>query len=549
MPSISIRTATLAALAAVLALVAYANSLHGPFVFDDKHEIVENRSIESLRDPLAILRGNGAGVGLTDSSASPLVSARPFVNLSYAIDYARSGRDVFGYHVTNLVLHTANVLLLFLLVRQLVRSASHDSIGPDTDGADLPAFLAASLFAVHPMMTEAVSYVSSRSELLVGLFFIGGVYAFRQAFENGRIWLVGGWSCLVLGLGSKETAAMLPFVLFASDLLLPSKSGWRSRLWRIHIPLLSLVVVAGAVRGWRYVTFEQEVGSLATWEHAALQLHVIVRYLSLLVWPRSQTIVPAISPIVSLRDARLVIAIVILTGIGALVFRARKTAPLVAFGMVWFALVLLPSSVLSLPEKIAQPMAEHRVYLASCGFCVATAGLALRLMNRQVVAARSRHAWVTVGTGVVLMVFLALTIARNRVWADAIDLWADAARKAPDIYIAQANLGYEQWIAGNCDAAEAAYRRAMDLRPTQSDPYVISADCLMGRGRINEAAAMLRLGTVRAPTEFKVRLALASLEERQFRRPGEALRLCREALDLKPGSEDAQECIRRNQGK
>jgi tetratricopeptide (TPR) repeat protein len=216
--------------------------------------------------------------------------------------------------------------------------------------------------------------------------------------------------------------------------------------------------------------------------------------------------------------------------------------------MAWFTLVLLPSSVLSLPEKIAQPMAEHRVYLASCGVFVAVAGLALRLMHRQVVA-RSRNMWVAVGTGVVLMVFLALTIARNRVWADAIDLWEDAARKAPDIYIAQANLGYEQWLAGNCDAAEAAYRRAMDLRPTQSDPYVISADCLMGRGRIDEAAAMLRLGTIRAPTDFKVRLALASLEERQFRRPAEALRLCREALAIEPGSETAQDCMRRNQSK
>src|SRR5262245_26539675 len=122
MPSASIRTAALAALAASLALVAYANSLHGPFAFDDTHEIVENRSIESLRDPLTILRGNGAGAGPSDNSTRPLVSARPFVNLSYAIDYARSGKDVFGYHVTNVVLHTANVLLLFLLVRQFVKS-------------------------------------------------------------------------------------------------------------------------------------------------------------------------------------------------------------------------------------------------------------------------------------------------------------------------------------------------------------------------------------------------------------------------------------------
>jgi hypothetical protein len=466
------------------------------------------------------------------------------------VDYAVwGGRDVFGFHATNVVLHGVNVVLLFILVRRLVRDTApivdESGIGP----ADATAFLTAALFAVHPMMTEAVSYVSSRSDLLATGLFLSALHCFRRAFDGGLRWLAGGVMCFLLALGSKETAAMLPFVLLASDLLLDSGSDRRNRFWRIHAPLLSVVVLAGAARSWFYVTFEHpEAGGFLTWGNVAVQAHVVIRYLSLLIVPLSQTIVPSVSPIVSILNLRLIVTVVSLAGITVLAFRAHKRTPLVTFGLVWFALALVPSSVLSLLARTGQPMAEHRAYLASCGFFMAVSAFLSQLTYSHFQQGRS-HASRLAAAGVVLTVLLALlalTVARNRVWADPVRLWEDAARQAPLTFAAQAGLGYVQWAAGNCDAAATAYNRAMSLRPNEADPYIALADCFIRRSRKDDAAAILRVGTSRAPADVKIRLMLAALEEGRPAGTSEALRLCREALAIEPGSVAAQECVRRN---
>jgi predicted Zn-dependent protease len=191
-------------------------------------------------------------------------------------------------------------------------------------------------------------------------------------------------------------------------------------------------------------------------------------------------------------------------------------------------------------------MAEHRVYLASCGFFMASAALASWLTGADAGLTRARSRWLAGGVAVVLSVFLALTVARNRVWADPVRLWEDAASKAPEVFAAQAGLGYVQWVAGNCDAAETAYERAMNLRPSEPEPYIVMADCLLGHRRLFDAYTLLRLGVVRAPQDIQIRLMLAPLEERRFGGSAEALRLCREALNLKPDSVAAQACIQRN---
>src|SRR5262245_22151787 len=176
--------AAAAAIAAMAAAVAvYLNALNNPFVYDDYHTVVNNTSLERLSDLRAIVMHD---------------VTRPIVNLSYAIDRQLFGRGSLGFHRTNLALHALNVLLLFVLARRLYSEvrlkadttyaaadtryvasgfsrtpvATHVASGfSRTSTPTLMAFAAALLFAVHPMMTEAVGYVSGRSELLCGVFF------------------------------------------------------------------------------------------------------------------------------------------------------------------------------------------------------------------------------------------------------------------------------------------------------------------------------------------------------------------------------------------
>ena len=148
--------ASLCAIALLLALGVYRNALTNPFVYDDHLIVVENPSITRLSDLRAIV--------LHDVK-------RPLVNLSYAVDYAIWGLAPFGYHATNLLLHLLNVGLLFAFARRA--AADHDEPSPRAfhNGRELAvAFTAASLAAVHPLMTQAVGYVAARADLLSGTF-------------------------------------------------------------------------------------------------------------------------------------------------------------------------------------------------------------------------------------------------------------------------------------------------------------------------------------------------------------------------------------------
>jgi protein O-mannosyl-transferase len=519
----------LATLAVALALFAYANSLNGPFTFDDRHEILTNRSIEDLRHPLAVL-----WYGL-----------RPLTNLSYAVDYALwSGRNAFGFHLTNVVLHAVNVLMLFVLARSLARGG-----GSGEAAATLTAFLAAALFAVHPITTEAVSYVSSRSELLVTAMFLSTVYAFRRNVADGRGWLVVGSICLVLALAAKETAAVIPFVLLIADVIFSDEAGWRKRLWRLHAPLCGLILAAGLVRSLRYVALEVPgAESAMTWKTAATVALVAARYVGLLVLPLGQSVVPPVYPVESIRDARLVIVLVEIVAIAVLAVKIRRRAPLATFGLVWFALALVPSSALGLLARTGLLMAEHRVYLPSSGFFMAVATLIVPRVYRHPATVRRL---VAIGGAVasVLFVLVYLTMERNRVWADPVRLWEEAARLAPDTPAAHLGLGNEYLSSGQCDRAQAEYRRTIELSPISTDAYLGLASCLLQRNQMGEAYRILRDAMDDVPRDdIRIRLALAGLEESAFRRPAEAVKLCQEALAIQPGDTDALDCVRRNQG-
>lgn len=526
--SISRRALFLAATAAALALLAYANALGGKFTFDDQAELLTNTSIEDLSRPLAVLTHN---------------VTRPVVNLSYAVDFAAwGGRDEFGFHLTNVLLHVLNVVLLFGLVRRFVRDFTPDS---DDAARDATAFLAAALFAVHPMLTEAVSYISSRSELLVTMLFISSVYSFRRGFSGGTAWTLAGIGAFVLSLASKETGAMLPFVLLASDVLTPN-SEWRRRLWRLHAPLIALVVCGGLLRSWLYVAVENRGTEGFATSNLLLVAHTLVRYAEMLLMPRAHTVVYSIPPIVSWFDPRVVSGAVILAGNAALAVALRRTAPLVTFGLVWFILALVPSSALILLAQVGLPMAEHRLYLPSCGFFMAIASGIVWWVGNRAPRLRARKAIATLGGVLVVCVFVALTVSRNRVWGDPVRLWQEAVQASPTSIEANLNLGGAYRTAGDLANAERAFTRSIALAPDKPGAYLALSGMFIERGRLDEAASILRLAELRIPRDAKVRLALASLQERGFRRRDVALELCREALALEPGSVDASECVRRN---
>ena len=447
---------------------------------------------------------------------------------------------------------------------------------PNEVAADATAFAASALLAVHPMLTEAVGYVSSRAELLCGVFMLAGLLCFRKLFDAqlGRVggdsntdrvgspragrwpgsgewrWLAGGLLCFGLALGSKEIAAMTPFALVLYDVLLRSDPPplKRSRFWRLHLPLVMLVVVSGIARVWVFLVIEHPSAARAAGHVALAQAHTMVRYLGLFLFPAQQTIVPVVSPIQSLRDARVFEALAGLTCVLIAVILTRRRAPLASFGLAFFFLLLVPSSALKVLSEFGQMMSEHRTYVASFGlFMAAGTGLSgLAGLTGQVRPGRRAALWAT-AFGAVLVVLTALSISRNRVWADPVSLWTDAVQKAPQTWLPLQGLAEAQRQAGQCQAATEPYQRAIELLPGKAESYLGLAWCLLDLGRVPDAAETLRLGISRAPENAQIPLQLAVIEERYFRDPAEALRLCQGALALAPDLTAAQDCVRRNQ--
>jgi tetratricopeptide (TPR) repeat protein len=507
--------------AAVVAVLVYLNALHNPFVYDDHHTVVDNPSIERL--------DNLRGIVLHDVT-------RPLVNLSYAIDRRVWGRAPFGYHLTNVLLHAADVMLLFVFARSLYVVSARSRTGDDaeevrlkadttyaqyvasgfsrTNGATLMAFTAAILFAVHPMMTEAVGYVSGRSELLCGFFFL-------LAMMAGLRWLRGGglvWASVTVALwagalASKEIGAMFPFVLACCDEFVNHPDGdQRRRRWKtVHGPLIGFAVAAGLARVAILTRLESPGRALIHWPYALVALDVIRQYAVLLVSPRGQTIFHAVTPIDGLASQAGLIVIASVAGMLWVVWSLRRMAGIVAFGVLWFVLLLVPGAALT-TLNVGEPMAEHRVYLASCGVFLAAGDGIGRLRAWSIQTGAAARGLVPGVLSLVVVALGAQTLARNAVWRAPSVLWRESVDLAPTHYRPRVLLGEALQDEGKRDEAMNEYKIAIQLRPKDPTAYVKLAAVLVTIGRTTEARQLYTRALELDPHEEVARRALRFLD-------------------------------------
>jgi protein O-mannosyl-transferase len=488
--------------AALVAGLVYVNTLRNPFVYDDHHTVVENRSIEHLSDVRAIV--------LHDVT-------RPIVNFSYAIDRALWGATPIGFHVTNVLLHMLNVILLFTLGRRLA---------DDRDRGVLVAFAAAVLFAAHPMMTEAVGYISGRSELLCAAFFLPAVLA-------GRRWLRGGgavWALLTIGLwgaalAAKEIGAMFPFVLAVYDEYVERPtSDERRRRWRtVHLPLIGTAVAAGLVRVAILARIESPGRALVHWPYALVAFDVVRRYVLLLINPRNQTLFHEVAGIDSLFEWRALVAVGAIVLLVWIIWRLRSVDGVAGFGVAWFLLLLVPSAVLTILDQ-GEPMAEHRVYLASCGLFLA-AGDGIGWLSAWAARAGARmRPLVPILLTLVVLSFGVDTLARNAVWASPVALWRESVTLAPTHYRPHLLLGEALQDEGNRDEAIAEYRTAIRLRPTDATGHTKLGAILVTMGRAWEARQEFDTALTLDPRNGTARQALTFLDRMEGRHGSDGAR-------------------------
>jgi tetratricopeptide (TPR) repeat protein len=486
----------------LLAVLAYANALGNPFVYDDFRMVVDN---PSLRAP----------VSLRTLLLHQLF--RPIVNLSYAADHALFGLEPFGYHLTSLLLHCVNVVLLARLVARVpAQTAGRE--GPPGSGPGVAAF-AAALFAVHPLATESVGYVSGRAELLCASFFLLAFLSFQRAFsaapaQRRGFALAGGLVAFALALASKEVAAMLPVALVLYDLLLlpPADPERRSRWLRLHLPLLAAVAGAAFVRLAVYRALEARSPAPELAPHLLTQFRVVWRYLALFFVPVGQSVVHEVPRLRSLGDPGTLTAALAgaaLLAVALLAWRARRRQPLAAFGALWYLALLVPSSGMPMPEVAA----EHRTYLASAGLCIAAASLLAQAPRALGAPSAAARPLARAGAAAILAALALLTVARNRVWSDPVRLFEDAVRHAPGLFASNYQLAEALRERGECAAAVPYYERAVALGPGFLDAGNNLGVCLAETGRYKEARRAFDAVLARDPAYPRALNNLRTLSE------------------------------------
>jgi tetratricopeptide (TPR) repeat protein len=569
-----LRRLSLVCLPVLSAGLVYLNALHNPFAWDDFHTVADNRSLDTL--------WNLRGIVLQDVS-------RPLVNLSFAIDRAIWGSAPFGFHVSSVLLHMLNVLLLFLLVRHLAADAAAGLPDDQSPRArpEVVASAAAWLFAVHPLMTEAVGYISGRADVLSATCMLAAFLTMRRWTRGGgRGWLIASIAAWGAGLASKETAMVFP-------LLLGSYRVWmgrsmtpavRQRLTRAATGLGIAMAVAGGSRLALLLAVENPGYSGFHWQHVLVDLDVVRRYVMLLVTPGKQSVFHPVVSIASFWQWRALGAVAFTAGLLGLAWALRPRHALAGLGILWFLLTLAPAAVLVLFD-LGHPMAEHRTYFANAGlFMAASCGVGWLLARPRASLSRRRlQRRLLMAVLVLTPVTLAgQTLVRNRMWTDPRVLWLEAAERAPDIWLPHLLLGEALRAKGMRQEAVVAFRNAVRLRPDNADAYLKLGVCLAELGRFEDAANVFSdleravpespvaaegLGTMAMltghpdqarshfydalrldPANIAARqsLALLSVQESQ---PAEAQRLCEEIEHLAPGSADAAECMVRNRGR
>ena len=451
--------------ALVALLEVYGPSLRGPFLFDD------------LYLPFTAPEFAGQPV------ASWMVGPRPLLMFTFWVNLRLSGLEPFPYHLLNLGLHFLTGFLVWLIVRRLLNRAGAGAPVPEI----LPAF-AAGLFLLHPVQTESVAYVASRSETLSVMFFYAAFCWFLYRRRDAISWWESLGVLLLFGAGvtTKEHVAVLPALLLLTDYFWNpgfSLQGIR-RNWRLYLP-----IAAGGLLALRFVwkvLAQSDTAGFAmkevTWyQYFFTQCRVIWRYIRLFFLPYGQTIDYDLPVSRTLLEHGAAAGLLGLLALGIAAFYYRRRYPLACYGFLAFLLLLAPTSSV---VPIADPIAEHRLYLPMIGLLL----VLVEGLRRWKIGT-----WALAGTLTGVLVLAAgLCYQRNRVWGDEIALWEDAVAQSPGKARAHFQLAFAYFQQGRCDAALQHYQTVAQLAKPDFRLLVDWAMAFECRGRWQEAIEKLR---------------------------------------------------------
>jgi hypothetical protein len=429
-------------------LTIYLGAFRGDFHYDDSITILGNPHLEQWR----------TFVGHLDHMVRPVLYA------TFLVDRSVYGANPAGYHLLNLLLHLGSGLLVCLILNRAV-----------TEETKNVPFWTALLFLIHPMATETVTYISGRASGLMAFFYLVSLFLYIKASEHQqtvsirRLYLSGAVLFFLLAIGSKETAVTLPIILLLWDVFIRRLRGSQlsTAVVSRHSPFWAILLLA-VVWAWshpRYTALaEFSLNIRPLWDNLLSELHAWAYALALIFTPWNQNFDHDLPVFHSLTQWPLPLDLFLLSAAVAAALLSWRRSPLVAFGLGWVFIQLMPTSLIPRNDLLS----ERNLYLPSIGLLLVIVALGSSLIRYLVtILPRPRlvqFGSMSVATALVILLCL-FTFQRNQLYQNRVSLWSDTVRKSPNKARPHNNLGYAYALHDDWDRAIDEFRTAARLDP------------------------------------------------------------------------------------
>jgi Tfp pilus assembly protein PilF len=541
----------------VTAFLAYSNSFHVPFQFDDRPNIANNPDVK-IKD-------------LTWDRLAQLVeksyqdNIRVFSYLTFALNYHFGGLNVFGYHLVNVIIHIGSGIFLYWL---LILTFNLPSLRETYGSISYPVSLLASLiFISHPIQTQSVTYIVQRMASMAGMFYLLSMMLYvkgRSSWSKSRFIYWGGSAfSWVLGLFSKENVAILPVFILLYEIYFFQNSEVSQKGKRILGFLIGsiglIAFISLLVWGERY--FNQlvegyQIREFTLSERILTQFRVVLYYVSLLVYPHpSRLNLDYDFPLskTMLDPPTTLISIFITFGlIGLSVWKGKKS-PILSFCILWyFGNLVIESSIFPL-----EMVYEHRLYLPSVGPFLLFSLLTVRGIEKlkagffrkghrsaqgiNVIRPAEKFVEWFIPLGMILL-FSLVSYQRNSIWNSELELWRDCVKKSPQKERVHHNLGFVYYEMERLDDAEEEFEQALRLNPRYALSMYNLGLVYYRKGSMDEAIRYYQKAIEldsKSP-DFFYNLGVAYYQKGLYEK---AIRVYQKVLELNPDYENGHKSL------
>lgn len=515
----------------IFTFVVYANTLKNGFVYDDTITIVDNTLIKNVGNIPYLFKKEYFEL-------SGEITYRPVVTFTYLIEYPLYGLAPWGYHLTNILLHTTNGILLYIFLTLFIQAPKVYYPSMIRRIVGKPALLGSLLFVAHPILTEAVNAVSYREDMLAFLFYIAtfNIYLIKRNmfFNSKRQFTIFLYplSCLTFSLAllSKEMAITLPLVIYCYEFIFGERKDEFSSILLNYYNLgyIVIILIYGYLRFYHF--FNPIEGALIPWplnERLLTLPWLFLNFLKLLGFPVSLSADYEIYPITTVLSLKFILPFILCALLLLSLFMMQQLERRLAFGILFFIVTLIPVYNMI---PVSNPLTERYLYLPAAGLIIVM-GLAIDY------AFKKRHIKMLVLFLAVLMTYSLSAVNRNKVWHDNFVLWDDTVRKMPNSSRAHNNLGISYRQQGKPNDAAQQFRLAIKFDPNNVDAHMNLGLYHHSVGNLDMAIQEFQTAVKLKPGELRIQRQLGNAYYKQWRFD-EAIQQYQTALRVWP--DDAQ---------